>query len=150
MSRHEPVDGVRIRAFEPRDEAAVVDLWRRCGLTRPWNDPHADIRRKLALQPELFLVAALDGAIVGSVMAGYEGHRGWINYLGVAPEHRRRGLGRELMRHAEAALGALGCPKINLQMRLENREAADFYARLGYAEDAVRSFGKRLVDDEAE
>src|SRR5262245_47276019 len=93
-----------IRAYEPADESAVVSLWERCGLTRPWNDPRKDIRRKSRVRPDLFLVADLEGEIVGTVMAGYDGHRGWINYLGVAPEHRRKGLGRALMEEAERLL----------------------------------------------
>ena len=85
---------MEIRQFTTADEAALIQLWERCGLTRPWNDPRQDIRRKLAVRPDLFLVGIVDGAVVGSVMAGYEGHRGWINYLAVAPECRRQGLGR--------------------------------------------------------
>ena len=134
-----------IRPFADADEPAVVDLWARCGLIRPWNDPHADIARKRSVQPELFLVAVADGgAIVGSVMAGYDGHRGWINYLATEPARRRQGIARALMHAAEAGLARLGCPKINLQIRGDNREAIAFYQRLGFAEDAVVSMGKRL------
>src|SRR5262249_46216106 len=107
---------MEIRCFRPEDEPAVVALWQRCGLTRPWNDPHRDIRRKLQVRRDLFLVAVLDSDIVGTVMAGYEGHRGWVNYLGVAPEHQRKGLGRALMAEAERLLRLSGCPKINLQV----------------------------------
>jgi len=134
-----------IRPFADADEQAVVDLWTRCGLIRPWNDPHADIAGKRSIQPELFLVAVADGgAIVGSVMAGYDGHRGWINYLATEPARRRQGIARALMHAAEAGLARLGCPKINLQIRGDNREAIAFYQRLGFAEDAVVSMGKRL------
>jgi ribosomal protein S18 acetylase RimI-like enzyme len=140
----EPFD---IRAYEAADEPALVALWRDCGLTKPWNDPHKDILRKLRVQPDLLLVAVADGAIVGSVMAGYEGHRGWINYLAVAPSQRRRGLGRELMREAERRLFALGCPKINLQIRSDNRDVIAFYERIGYAVDPLVSMGKRLAND---
>jgi ribosomal protein S18 acetylase RimI-like enzyme len=140
----EPFD---IRAYAAADEAALVALWRDCGLIKPWNDPHKDILRKLRVQPDLLLVALADGAIVGSAMAGYEGHRGWINYLAVAPSQRRRGLGRELMREAERRLLALGCPKINLQIRSDNRDVIAFYERIGYAVDPLVSMGKRLVND---
>jgi len=139
---------MHIRPFEAADENAVVALWQQCGLTRPWNDSHKDIRRKLAVRPDLFLVAVADGAVVGTVMAGYEGHRGWINYLGVDPLCRRRGIGRALMDEAERLLRAAGCPKINLQVRSANAEAIEFYRQIGFALDDVVSMGKRLEPDE--
>jgi ribosomal protein S18 acetylase RimI-like enzyme len=138
---------VRIRTFDESDTEAVVALWERCGLTRPWNDPRKDIARKLQVQRELFLVGTAEGAIVGTVMAGYEGHRGWINYLGVDPAHCRRGYGRQLMDEAERQLRALGCAKINLQVRSDNDAAKAFYERIGYSQDAVLSFGKRMEQD---
>jgi ribosomal protein S18 acetylase RimI-like enzyme len=141
-----PVD---IRPFTGADEQAVVDLWARCGLVRPWNDARKDIARKQRVQPELFLVAVADGgaAVVGTVMAGYDGHRGWINYVATDPARRRQGIGRALMREAEAALSRLGCPKINLQVRHDNHDAIAFYQGIGFGEDAVVSMGKRLVKD---
>jgi ribosomal protein S18 acetylase RimI-like enzyme len=126
----------------------VIALWERCGLLRPWNDPHKDIARKRLLQRELFLVGFEGGAIVGTVMAGYDGHRGWINYLAVDPVRRRKGFGRALVERAERRLSELGCPKVNLQVRRENREAMAFYERIGFREDAVASFGKRLKRDD--
>lgn len=141
---------LHIRPFQPADEPAVVELWRRCGLTRPWNDPHKDIRRKLAFQPELFLVGLRDQALVATAMVGYEGHRGWVNYLAVAPAGQRGGLGRAMMAAVEQRLRALGCAKINLQVRADNHAAIGFYQQLGYQQDAVLSMGKRLEhDDEA-
>jgi len=139
-----PVD---IRPFREADEAQVVALWRACGLTRPWNDPHRDIARKLAMQRELFLVGEEGGRIVASVMAGYEGHRGWVNYLAVDPGRRRAGLGAQLMQRVEELLLAQGCPKINLQVRASNAEVLAFYRALGYAQDEVVAMGKRLVPD---
>jgi ribosomal protein S18 acetylase RimI-like enzyme len=136
-----------IREFTGADEAALIRLWERCGLTRPWNDPREDIRRKLAVRPDLLLVGVIGGEVVGSVMVGYEGHRGWVNYLAVAPERRRRGLGRALVAEAERRLLGEGCPKINLLVRADNREAVAFYRRLGYGVDEVVSLGKRLVED---
>jgi ribosomal protein S18 acetylase RimI-like enzyme len=136
-----------IRPFAPADETAVLDLWHRCGLTRPWNDPGKDIARKMAVRPDLFLVGVIDGVIVATVMAGYEGHRGWVNYLGVDPERRREGLGRAIMQRVEELLRESGCPKINLQVRASNEEAIGFYRRLGYAVEDVVNLGKRLEDD---
>ncbi len=137
-----------IRPFREADEAAVILLWERCELTRPWNDPRRDIRRKLAVRPDLFLVGAIRGEVVGSVMVGYDGRRGWINYLAVDPDHRKQGLGRALMVEAELRLLREGCPKINLQVRANNPEVVAFYQRLGYAVEELVSMGKRLVRDD--
>lgn len=136
-----------IRPYQPADEEPLLALWRECGLVRPQNDPRKDIARKLRVNPEWFLVAESDGRIVGAVMAGYEGHRGWINYLAVAPERRRGGLGRRLMAEAERLLRAAGCPKINLQVRPDNREVLAFYGRIGFAVEGAISLGKRLEQD---
>ena len=138
---------MQIRPFEHNDEAAVVALWNECRLTRPWNDPRKDIARKMAVQPELFLVAVEGRAIVGTVMAGYEGHRGWVNYLAVAPAFRGRGFARALMAHVEKALVARGCPKLSLLVRNSNRDAIEFYRHLGYAADESVALGKRLIAD---
>jgi ribosomal protein S18 acetylase RimI-like enzyme len=124
-----------IRPFQREDEQAVVSLWDRCGLRRWWNDPHKDISRKLQVGADLFLVGVIGGEVVATVMAGYEGHRGWINYLAVAPENQRAGLGRQIMKEAEHRLRASGCPKINLQIRSSNLPAIDFYRALGYMQD---------------
>ncbi len=137
-----------IRPFREDDTEAVVALWEACELTRPWNDPRKDIARKLTVQREWFLVAETDGAIVGSVMAGYDGHRGWVNYLAVAPDAAAAGLGRELMAEVERLLAAAGCPKINLQVRGTNEAALGFYERLGYTRDDVVSLGRRLEPDD--
>ena len=137
-----------IRPFRSADEAALVELWVACELTRPWNDPRRDIERKLADSGELLLVGEEDGRLVGTIMAGYDGHRGWINYLGVHPSQRGRGLGRALMEAAEERLRALGCPKINLQIRDDNPEALAFYEAIGYTREPIVSYGKRLVSDE--
>jgi ribosomal protein S18 acetylase RimI-like enzyme len=136
-----------IRAFQKGDEAPVVALWERCGLTRPWNDPRKDIARKLEVQPELFLLGFVAGGLVASVMAGYEGHRGWVNYLAVDPQHQRRGYGRRLMGEVEKRLVERGCPKLNLQVRSSNAAALAFYRRLGYVPDEAVALGKRLIPD---
>ena len=138
-------EDLRIRPYEAADEASVVALWQRCDLVVPWNEPREDIRRKVAVQPELFLVGTLADDLVATVMAGYEGHRGWINYLGVAPELRRRGVGRRMMLAAEAKLRAAGCPKINLMVRDTNPGVVAFYERLGFTVEERVCLGKRLV-----
>ena len=139
---------MQIRPFNPEDEESLVALWKRCELVRPTNDPHKDILRKLQVNPEWFLVGVLDGQIVASVMAGYKGRRGWLNYVAVDPAHRRRGLGRLIIAEADRLLRAAGCPKINLQVRASNKGAIEFYRRLGYSVDEVVSMGKRLVNDD--
>lgn len=135
---------LHIRPFSGEDQGAVIALWEDCRLVRPQNKPEMDIRAKMQFQPDLFFVALLEDRIVGTVMAGYEGHRGWINYLAVAPEYQRRGIGRSLMRTAQAALQTLGCPKINLQVRRSNKAVLLFYQALGFKEDDVVSLGKKL------
>ena len=147
LSTANPAAPAGIRPFESRDEEQVVALWQSCGLTRPWNDPHRDIARKQATQPELFLVGTIDDPIVSTAMVGYEGHRGWVYYLAVSTVHQRKGLGRSMMDEAERLLVARGCPKINLQLRSSNSEAIGFYRALGYLQDDVLSLGKRLIED---
>ncbi len=139
---------MQIRAFQAEDEQRVVSLWERCGLVRSWNDPRQDIARKRHVQADWFLVGVVDDDVVATAMAGYDGHRGWINYLAVAPQHQRMGVGRQIMNEAERLLRSSGCAKINLQVRTGNSEALGFYRALGYIEDDVVSMGKRLVSDE--
>ena len=136
-----------VRPFTEADRATVVELWQRCDLTRPWNDPDRDIDRKLARDGELLLVGTVDDTVVATVMAGYDGHRGWVNYLAVDPDRRGEGHGAAIMRAAEERLVALGCPKINLQIRTSNLDAVRFYESLGYSLDDVVSMGRRLIDD---
>ena len=139
---------MKIRPFRPADEAGVIALWQACGLTRPWNDPRRDIQRKLGEQPELFLVATgSDGGLLGSAMVGFDGHRGWVYYLAVSPDHRRMAIGRALMQEAERLLIERGCPKINLLVRSSNAEVVAFYRKLGYTQDDVISLGRRLIHD---
>ncbi len=138
---------LRIRPFEHRPQEPVVALWTSCGLTRPWNDTHRDIARKMATQPELFLVGVIDDQLVATAMVGYEGHRGWVYYLAVSNDHRREGFGRAMMNEAERLLIERGCPKINLQLRSSNANAIGFYSTLGYVQDDVVSLGKRLIED---
>ncbi|MDB9812809.1 GNAT family acetyltransferase [bacterium] len=135
---------MQIRPYQASDLAQVLALWRACNLTIAANDPRKDIERKLAVSPEQFLLGEFEGKVVASVMTGYEGHRGWINYLAVAPSHRRKSYGRLMMAAAEQLLDELGCPKINLQVRSANASVVAFYASLGYVIEDVVSMGKRL------
>lgn len=138
---------MELRSYAAADENAVVELWQRCELTRPWNDPRKDIQRKLTVQPELFLVGEVEDRIIATIMAGFDGHRGWVNYLAVAPEHRTKGYGRLLMQHIEELLTARGCPKLNIQVRASNHGVLEFYRKIGYTTDEVVSLGKRLIPD---
>ena len=138
---------MEIRPYKHSDQAAVISLWRECGLVVPQNDPAKDIERKLQHQRELFLVGLSGAGIVATVMGGYEGHRGWINYLAVKPTEQRKGYGQKMMRAVEASISLLGCPKINLQVRAGNTRVQAFYAAMGYGTDDVVGMGKRLVSD---
>ena len=141
---------VDIRPIESSDHQQLIDLWLKCGLARSWNNPEKDIQRKLHVQPELLLGAFQGDQLVGSIMAGYDGHRGWMNYLGVLPNFQRQGIGKKLVEAAENGLTKLGCPKVNLQLRCSNFAAQHFYRKIGYGEDAALSFGKRLEFDSIE
>jgi ribosomal protein S18 acetylase RimI-like enzyme len=136
-----------IRAFRLADEAAVIALWEACELIRPWNDPRKDIARKLGEQAEMFLVGEINGEVIACVMAGFDGHRGWLNYLAVAPTYQRQSFGRQLVAEAERMLTEYDCPKLNIQVRTPNLAVLDFYDRLGYVRDDVVSLGKRLITD---
>jgi len=138
---------MKIRGFVEEDTDAVIALWSRCGLLRPWNDPRKDIALKLLVQRDLFLIGERDGRVVATAMAGYEGHRGWVNYVAVDPEFRRRGFGRSMMAEVERRLKELGCPKLNLQVRRGNPDALAFYQSIGYSDDDVIGMGKRLIEN---
>lgn len=138
---------MKIKQFEMQDEEQVIALWRECNLVVSWNDPKKDIQRKLKVNPELFLVGVMEDKIVATIMGGYEGHRGWINYLAVSPSHQRKGYGRKMMDAVEVKLRAIGCAKINLQVRETNTEVIAFYKAIGYNVDHVIGMGKRLESD---
>jgi ribosomal protein S18 acetylase RimI-like enzyme len=139
---------MEIRTFTEADTDAVIDLWRATGLVHPTNDPLRDIARKVADSPWGFLVLTEADEIIGSVMVGYDGHRGWINYLTCHPDHQRRGVATKLMAVARELLLDRGCPKINLQIRSGNDNALRFYKSIGYSDDSVVSLGLRLIPDE--
>ncbi len=150
---------VRIRPLIDEDVEPVVALWEAAGLTRPWNDPRKDIARARAVWPDLLLVADEPPAggggaaggdvrrVVGSVMAGYDGHRGWLYYLATAPDRRGEGIGRALVAEAEARLLALGCPKVMLMVRADNTRVLEYYDALGFTIDDVAVRGRRLIPD---
>ena len=125
----------------------MVQLWTDCGLVVPWNNPQRDIHRKLEVQPEMFLVGCIAGKVIATVMAGYDGHRGWINYLAVHPNYQQAGIGKRIVEEAEVRLRAVGCPKVNLQVRSTNTNVIQFYRKIGYKTDDVVSLGKHLEPD---
>jgi ribosomal protein S18 acetylase RimI-like enzyme len=142
-----PLDKLLIRPYRNEDEQAVIDLWFACRLVVPVNNPKRDIERKLLVDPDLFLVGCLNKQIVATCMAGYEGHRGWINYLAVSPDHWRQGFATVIMNEAVKRLKSVGCPKINIQIRAANKTVIAFYESIGFTNDDVLSMGKRLVSD---
>lgn len=142
------VSEIHIRHYTPEDEQAVITLWQECNLTKPWNNPQADIKRKIQDSPELFLVGTADGRIVATAMGSYDGHRGWVYYLAVASECRKRGYGRRMMKAVEGLLIEKGCPKINLMIRSSNREVVQFYKSIGYDKEDTILMSRRLITDE--
>ncbi|MFN7510026.1 MAG: GNAT family acetyltransferase [Betaproteobacteria bacterium] len=138
-----------IRGATPQDAEAIVALWRvvfpeYADPARPQRDPRASVDRKLALGDGLFWLGRIDGAVIGTAMAGYDGHRGWLYSVGVHPRWRGRGCGRDLVAHALAALSAQGCPKVNLQVLAGNAVALAFWRACGFVQDDVVSLGRRL------
>lgn len=139
-----------IRPYRPGDEPGVLELWRKVfPVGAPHNEPPAELHRKLAADPEMLFVATVDRRIVGTVMADYAGHRGWIYMVGVDPELRRRGIGEALVRRVEERLRAGGAPKINLQVRGDNSGVVAFYEKLGYGVEDRISMGKKLYEQGA-
>jgi len=138
---------VLFRPYKRQDQAEVIRLWMQCDLLRPWNSPEKDIERKLESSPELFIVGVIDDKVRATAMAGYDGHRGWVNYLAVDPFLQKAGYGTKLMLEVEQQLLLLGCPKINIQIRTDNIAALEFYRKIGYSPDEVVSVSKRLIDD---
>ena len=136
---------LQVRPYEDADEAAVIALWNEVlPDDAPHNDPATAIRHKLAVERDLFFVAVVLGAVTGTVLGGYDGHRGWVYSLAVLPQYQRQGVGGALVRHLEQALAARGCLKVNLQVRASNAGVVAFYEKLGYAVEPRVSMGKRL------
>ena len=139
---------LELRPYKETDEPQVVKLWQQVFPDSPsWNDPVEDIVRKLTVQRELFIVAMHGEELVGTALAGYDGHRGWVYYVATDPKFRRQGIGAALMHRVEQDLAAIGCPKLNLQVRAENRDVVAFYESLGYHVEERVSMGKRLTAD---
>lgn len=138
---------MKIRAYEEQDKNEVISLWDECGLVVPQNNPAKDIERKLKVDPDLFLVGTNENRVVATVMGGYEGHRGWINYLAVKPSEQRKGYGQAIMLAVENLIKQKGCPKINLQVRNTNEAVIAFYTAIGYGNDHVIGLGKRFEHD---
>jgi ribosomal protein S18 acetylase RimI-like enzyme len=136
----------RIIRYDPAYRHAVIDLWKECNIIVPQNDPVVDIQKKLDFQPQLFFIALLNNQLIGSVMVGYDGHRGWLNYLAISTRHQRQGYGRELVQKAIEELRKLGCQKLNVQVRKSNIKAIEFYKLVGFKEDNVVNLGKRLSE----
>ena len=141
-------DGFTIDLYQAGDQDAIVELWQQCGLVVPWNNPLTDIARKIADSPELFFTGRIEGKLVASCMAGYDGHRGWIYFLAVTKCEQRKGFAALLVAHVEAQLIELGCPKLELMVRDKNREVIEFYQAIGFNLDPVRVLSKRLLQDE--
>lgn len=137
-----------IRPFENDDRQTVIKLWRRCGLVVAWNDPEADIDRKLRVDPELFVVGIAGSRLVATAMGGYDGHRGSLYYLAVDAEQQGRGYGRKIADYIADLLEQRGCPKLNIMVRSSNTRMIDFYHRLGFKTDEVVCLGKRLIEDD--
>lgn len=139
------LDDVRIRLYDDADLQAVITLWNAVlPDSAPHNDPATSIRQKIAVERDLFLVADLAGSVVGTVMGGYDGHRGWIYSVAVDAGHRRRGIGASLLLRLEADLKSRGCLKVNLRVRAANAQVIAFYERLGFVVEPHVSMGKRL------
>lgn len=138
---------MHVREYKTKDQAEVIALWDANGLTRPWNDPATDITLTVQGRESTLLVGLKNGAIMSSVMVGFDGHRGWVYYLCVDAAYRGRGHGRELMIEAEAWLRDRKAPKIQLMVRSDNRDAEKFYSALGYEMQSVTVLGKRLDEE---
>ena len=137
-----------IRSYRESDKKDIIQLWQECGLVVSWNDPQRDIERKLSVHPKLFLIGLVNDEIITTAMVGYEGHRGWVNYLAVKPKFQRQGIAKQMMKEAEHRLLKMRCPKLQVQIRNTNDGVIKFYQKLGYLQDEVVNLGKRLISDE--
>jgi ribosomal protein S18 acetylase RimI-like enzyme len=137
-------DAMRVREAQATDVDAVIDLWERAGVTRPWNDPRLDFERALSGSTSSILVAEDAEGLAATAMVGYDGHRGWVYYLAVAAERRGSGVGRVIMSAAEAWLLSAGAPKVEVMVRRDNAAAVGFYESLGYSNADVEVLARWL------
>ena len=137
-----------IRTYQKSDEEQIINLWFKCGLVKSWNNPKQEIQRKLDEDPSLLLVGEIEGKVVCSCMAGYDGHRGWIYYLAVKPDYQKHGIALKVLGEAEKKLLEKGCPKIDLMVRKSNKNVISFYYKAGYKDDPIVVLIKRLYEDE--
>ena len=135
------------RKFKKTDTDAIISLWKTCKLIVPWNDPRKDIKRKLSIKDNLFIIAEINNKIIASAMAGYDGHRGYIYYLAVLPELQKKGIGSSILSIIEKKLYKMGCPKINLFVRNTNIKVKAFYKTKNYEIQDSQIYGKRLISD---
>lgn len=135
---------MRARQATPADKAGVIELWKRCALTRPWNDPSRDFDFAHSGPVSAVIVLESDGVIAGAALVGHDGHRGSTYYVGVDPAFQRKGAGRALMAAVEDWLRARGVWKLNLLVRRENEAVLRFYEKLGYGDQDCVALGKRL------
>ncbi|MBI04675.1 MAG: GNAT family acetyltransferase [Pelagibacteraceae bacterium] len=138
---------IKYRKFIEKDNEAIIELWKKCNLIVPWNDPHKDIMRKLKIKDDLFIIGEKSKKIIASAMAGYDGHRGYIYYLAVLPEYQKKGVGSEILEIVENKLLKIGCPKINLFVRNSNVKVKNFYKINYYKLQDSQVYGKRLIED---
>lgn len=142
---------MKIHKYEDKDEDGVVTLWREVlPDSSPHNDPAGSIERKLAVDRDLLLVCTVNESVVGTVMGGYDGHRGWMYSLAVKPEYQGQGIATALVRHLEKELESRGCLKVNLQVRASNEKVVALYKKLGYKTEEIISMGKRLYGEETD
>lgn len=138
---------IEFRTLVPDEVGDAVKLWDACGMTRPWNDPKSDARKALDGPTSTIIGAFAGPRLIGTAMCGWDGHRGWIYYLGVYADFRRWGIGRTLIAHCEEWLGRFDAPKIQLMVRADNAAAARFYDAIGYDEDQFRIFYRRIANE---
>lgn len=137
---------MNIRTATIEDVQVIINLWNKTQLTRPWNNPEEDIKRALSTSTSTLLVAEIDQHLIGTIMTGYDGHRGWIYYLAVEPSYQRQGFGKQLVIAAENWLKLQGAPKVLLMVRESNQSVLNFYSNCGYEDNEVIVLGKWLED----
>ena len=138
---------IKIRRFKKKDKNSVIALWKDVfNPQKPHNDPELVINMKVSFNDGLFFVACENTKIIGTIMAGYDGHRGWIYSLAVLQKYRRKGIGTKLVKKALNELINLGCVKVNLQINKDNQSVVNFYKKVGFSIEDRISMGKKLME----